>query len=109
MNNVSFTGVTHFIGPFSTFVEERDKGNIPGYDGETISRLNGKTIEKTTIKAASGPNGMVRNVKDVFEAIKTTPLRFIRKARLEEELEEAVTALLNRYHSLKNYYDPCAS
>ena len=25
----------------------------------------------------------------VFEAIKTTPLRFIRKARLEEELEEA--------------------
>ena len=31
----------------------------------------------------------------VFEAIKTTPLRFIRKARLEEELEEAVTAVLN--------------
>lgn len=49
-------------------------GNIPGYDGETISRLNGKTIEKTTIKAASGPNGMVRNVKDVFEAIKTGKL-----------------------------------
>ena len=45
----------------------------------------------------------------VFEAIKTTPLRFIRKARLEEELEEAVTALLNRYHSLKNYYDFCVN
>ena len=60
----------------------------------------------------------------VFEAIKTTPLRFIRKSlesicdelaiyagieSTEEELEEAVTALLNRYHSLKNYYDFCVN
>ena len=31
------------------------------------------------------------------------------QAYFEEELEEAVTALLNRYHSLKNYYDFCVN
>lgn len=45
----------------------------------------------------------------VFEAIKTSPLRFVRKAKLDEELEEAVTALVNRYRSMKDYYDFCVN
>lgn len=45
----------------------------------------------------------------VFEAIKTSPLRFLRKLRIEEELHEAVTALVNRYRSMKDYYDFCVN
>lgn len=43
--------------------------NAAGVDGETISRLTGKTISRTTVKAAVGNMGLDTNVKDVAEAV----------------------------------------
>lgn len=43
--------------------------NAAGVDGETVSRLTGKTISRTTVKAATGEEGIATNVKDVAETI----------------------------------------
>lgn len=44
-------------------------GNTVGYDGETVNRLTGKVIERTSIKAAEGSSGLYTNAKDVVEAL----------------------------------------
>lgn len=44
-------------------------GNTVGYDGETINRLTGKIIQKTSVKAAEGSSGLYTNAKDIVEAL----------------------------------------
>lgn len=45
-------------------------GNTVGYDGETVNRLTGNVIQKTSIKAAEGSAGLHTNAKDIIEALK---------------------------------------
>jgi hypothetical protein len=49
-------------------------GNAPGVDGETVNRLTGDTISRTTIKAAQGPGGLNTNVQGVIKALKNGTL-----------------------------------
>ena len=44
-------------------------GNTVGYDGKVINRFTGKTIEKVTVKAAEGSEGLYTNAKDIVEAL----------------------------------------
>ncbi|MCA1055200.1 hypothetical protein LCM10_09390 [Rossellomorea aquimaris] len=44
-------------------------GNAPGVDGETINRLTGNTISRTTVKAAESTVGLGTNVSDVLKAL----------------------------------------
>ena len=44
-------------------------GNTVGYDGETINRLTGKVIQRTSVKAAEGSSGLYTNAKDIVEAL----------------------------------------
>jgi len=45
-------------------------GNAEGVDGETINRLTGNTISRTTVKAAESTKGLGTNVSDVLKALK---------------------------------------
>lgn len=44
-------------------------GNTVGYDGETLNRFTGETIEKVSIKAASTTYGIKTNVNDIITAL----------------------------------------
>ncbi len=45
----------------------------------------------------------------VFQAIKVSPLRFVRKSKLDTELSEACMALLEKFHNKRNYHDFCVN
>ena len=44
-------------------------GNTVGYDGETVNRLTGKIIQRTSIKSAEASSGLYTNAKDIVEAL----------------------------------------
>jgi hypothetical protein len=77
-------------------------GNAPGVDGETVNRLTGDTISRTTIKAAQGSGGLNTNVQGIIKALKNGTLdphdtvsgvRGIKEAllnKLDKEIEYAL-------------------
>lgn len=77
--------------------------DMPHMSGLEAAAYLGKYSPDTGLVFVSSCDNMV------FEAIKAAPLRFIRKTRLKEELEEAVVALLKRCHNMKDYHDFCVN
>lgn len=49
--------------------------NMVGVDGKTITRFNGKTISRTTVKAAESNSGLNTNVQGIVDALKKGNLK----------------------------------
>ena len=49
-------------------------GNAPGVDGETVNRLTGDVISKTSVKAAQSSGGINTNVQGIIKSIKNGTL-----------------------------------
>ena len=92
-------------------------GNVVGYDGETVNRLTGNVIKRTSIKAAEGSSGLATNARDIVEALEKGTLnpndavtgvkgtnQAVIKAidkRIEQAAASGDTDLVNRLTSAK--------
>jgi hypothetical protein len=67
-------------------------GNYPGVDGETVNRITGETISRTTIKAAQIEGSINRNVQDIIKALKNRTLNPNDKVDGVKGIKEALYA-----------------
>lgn len=77
--------------------------DMPHISGLEIAEVLGKYSPDTAIIFVSSCEDMV------FQAIKASPLRFVRKSKMQEELAEAAQALLEKCHNKRNYHDFCVN
>lgn len=77
--------------------------DMPGLTGLEVAETLGKYSPDTAIIFVSSCEDMV------FQAIKASPLRFVRKSKIDTELPEACIALLEKFHNKRNYHDFCVN
>lgn len=70
--------------------------NAPGVDGITLNRFDGKTISRTTIKAAESKKGLGTNVNDILKALKNRTLNPTDTVAGIEGTDEALHKALTR-------------
>ncbi len=93
--------------------------NAPGIDGETVWRFTGKTVSRTSVKAATTKSGVNTNVQGVIESLKKGTLNprdvlfgiegtqevFNKeiKEQLECAIQEGNAELINRLQEAKQH------
>lgn len=88
-------------GQFRSLIEKskllgEEMTNAPGVDGITLNRFDGKTISRTTIKAAESKKGLGTNVNDILKALKNRTLNPTDTVAGIEGTDEALHKALTR-------------